>query len=519
MDIKPLLIELARGPFSTEFGDFTIAEFTDGKEHAIALFKGSIEGQVDILCRIHSECVSTAFYYTGCDCGVQMRNAERDIMREGKGIIIYLQQEGRGNGSAAHIATLELKAQGVEQNEAYKMRGFSEDKRNFEIAGKILRYFNVRSVRLETNNNAKISAMDKFGIAVKQEDYTNHVIELERIENLEAYAKAGLAKPIIIKGRPGKGKWVFILGDLNIDYKIALTENLTGNKILNKPQPETGGTAFNAAIKFKEIFEPVVFGKVGNDLGGRFIKERLEQERITALLGTSMTQATGICTMMYHDDERIIIKDDQIATNANDYDLTNLQKALAIAEINKEDYVFIVGHALTRCGIAHSKAVMEQVRATGAVIVFDLVPHNMHETISLAELVSVINIDKVEILVGEYNTFMGFLGNKFPKTISSVDDIKDDIKAIFRNIPVKLIDIRYGKGNISRRTICRRSDDRLSVSILVDEETSYAQFEALKKSGFGDVLTAELIDRYDHDEFLYPPIPPIQLSEDKKAQS
>jgi GTP cyclohydrolase II len=504
MDINPLLIELARGPFATEFGDFTIAEFTDGKEHAIVLFKGTIENQADILCRIHSECVSTAFYYTGCDCGVQMRNAERDIQREGQGIIIYLQQEGRSNGSAAHIATLELRAQGVKQHEAYRMRGFSEDKRSFEMAGKILQYFKVQSIRLETNNNAKISTMEKYGITVKQEDYTNHVIELERIANLEAYAEAGLARPIIIKGRPNKGKWVFIIGDLNIDYKITLNGSITGNQILNKPQPEIGGTAFNAAIKFKEFFEPVVFGKLGNDLGGLLIKERLEQEQITALLGTSVDRVTGTCTMLYHDNERIIIKDDQ-GTNANDYDLVNLKKAMTIAEINEKDYVFIVGHAITRCGIAHSKSIMEAVRATGAVIVFDLVPHNMYKTVSLEELVPV--IDKVEILIGEYNTLMGLLGDKFPEPKPS----DEDIRAIFRGIPAKIIDIRYGERNISNRITCQRSGDGHSILILKDENTSHEDCLPEIKSGFGDILTAELIDQYDND-FPYPPIRIIPLT-------
>jgi len=490
MEIRPLLLELARGPFPTEFGDFTITEFTDGKEHAIALFKGDIEGQGDIICRIHSECVSTAFHYSGCDCGVQMRNAERDIQRNGKGIIIYLQQEGRGNGSAAHIATLELKAQGKKQDEAYILRGFSEDKRSFEMAGKILQHFKVKSVRLETNNNTKISALEKYGIMVKQESYANHVVELERIENLEVYAKAGLAKPVIIKERPGKKeKWVFIIGDLNIDYKISLNGNVTGNQVLNKPQPSIGGTAFNAAIKFKEIFEPIVFGKVGNDLGGRFIKDRLNEEQITALLGMSKDQATGTCTMLYHGNERLIIKDD-LETNANDYDLKNLEKALTIAEINENDYVFIVGHALTRFGIEYSKAIMDKIKATGSVNIFDLVPHNMHQTVSLADLVSV--IDNIEILIGEYNTFMGFLGDLNPKPIPS----EDDIKKIFRNIPAKIIDIRYGEGNISHQLTCQRGDDGRSVLVRIDKDTGYENCSMEEKNGFGDILTSELIARY-----------------------
>jgi 3,4-dihydroxy 2-butanone 4-phosphate synthase/GTP cyclohydrolase II len=505
MNINTLLVELARGPFLTEFGDFTIAEFTDGKEHAIVLFKGMIEGQEDIICRIHSECVSTAFFYTECDCGLQMRNAEKDIQREGKGIIIYLQQEGRGNGSAAHIATLELKTQGIEQNRAYEMRGFSEDKRNFEMAGKILQYFKIQSVRLETNNNAKIRSLEKYGIKVKQEDYTNHVIELERIKNIEDYARAKLARPLIIKDKPDKGKWIFIIGDLNIDYKISLKENITGNQVLNKPEPSVGGTALNAAIEFKKIFEPIVFGKVGNDLEGRFIKDRLEQERIIALLGTATEKSTGTCTMLYHGNDRLLIKDD-MGTNVNDYDLKNLDKALKIADINKIDYVFVVGHALTRCGTAHTKEMMDKVRATGAVIIFDLVPHTMYQTVPLVDLKFVVN--NVEILIGEYKTFMGFLNDLTPKPIPS----NDDIKKIFQSIPARIINIRFGEGNISHQLTCQRSDDGHLILVLQKSPTGYEKCPVEQRLGFGDMLTKELIDKYDDKGFPETPLETIPLA-------
>jgi 3,4-dihydroxy 2-butanone 4-phosphate synthase/GTP cyclohydrolase II len=501
MIASPLLIELARGPFPTEFGDFTMAEFTDGKEHAIALFKGDIEYQADVLCRIHSECVSTAFYYAGCDCGVQMRNAEQDIQREGKGIIIYLQQEGRGNGSAAHIATLGLKAQGIPQNEAYERVGFKQDKRTFDMAAKVLNYFNIKSVRLESNNKAKIGALKEYGIGVQQEDYSNHVIELSRIQNALDYANADLGLPPLIKEKYGKGKWIFIVGDLNVDYKIALDDFKKENKIVEKPKQTIGGTAYNAAIQFKEYFEPVIFGKVGNDRNGWFIKDELEKKRISAVLDTATEkpgkepQATGSCTMVYYDSERLIIKDDG-ETNANDYDLDNLEKALAIARIQKKDYVFVVGHALTRCGIEHTKSMMELLAATGATIVFDMVPHNMYETVSLTELKSVIG-DKVDIIIGEYNTFMGFLD----VTIFNPSPSPDDIKKIFQNIPVNLIEIRYGVGNISHLVTGQRSDDGLSVQILRDKDTQYEKCPFEMRSGFGDILTLELLEHYDLREF------------------
>ncbi|MDR1901471.1 MAG: hypothetical protein LBQ88_04205 [Treponema sp.] len=487
--MNPLLVKLASGPFPTELGDFTIAEFTDGKDHAIAVYKGDITNGESILCRIHSECLSSYFRYTGCDCANQLENAERDIERDGRGIIIYLMQEGRSNGSAAHIASLSLKAQGMDQVAAYRELGFSEDKRDFDMAVKILQYFNIKSVKLETGNKAKISTLEKFGISVKPEDYSDCVIDIRRIDNIRAYEAIGQNLGVLIKNTKGKGKWVFIIGDLNVDYKIELGS--LNHQIINRSKPAIGGTAYNAAKEFRDMFEPIVFGKVGNDFMGNHIKQQLKEDKITALLDTAMDKATGFCTLLYHGNERWLIKDDQ-ETNANDYDLKNLEKALAISKIDEKDYIFIIGHALIRCGINHTSKLIEQAASTGAHIILDLVPHNMYESVGLAELKSAIK-QNIEILIGEFKTLMGFFGISHQGESPTMDEVK----AIFQNIPVKIIDIRYGIGNISKQIICERSADGKKVFISEEESTGYEFCPIDKRSGFGDQLTATLIAKYD----------------------
>jgi 3,4-dihydroxy 2-butanone 4-phosphate synthase/GTP cyclohydrolase II len=95
-----------------------------------------------------------------------MLNAQRFIEKEGLGLIIFLHQEGRGNGTAAHIATLSLKTQGVAQGEAYKSVGFPPDVRRFDIAAKIIKFFGVDSVHLLSGNKEKRGCLKTWGIPI-----------------------------------------------------------------------------------------------------------------------------------------------------------------------------------------------------------------------------------------------------------------------------------------------------------------------------------------------------------------
>ncbi len=155
----------------TEFGTFRTVVFKDkrdGLEH-LALVKGDICGGEGVLARVHSECFTGEVLHSlKCDCREQLHSALQELSRAGRGILIYLRQEGRGIGLGNKIRAYALQAQGYDTVEANKMLGFEEDLRTYEVAYEILKYFDVRSVRLMTNNPLKLEALEKSGIRVEE---------------------------------------------------------------------------------------------------------------------------------------------------------------------------------------------------------------------------------------------------------------------------------------------------------------------------------------------------------------
>lgn len=155
----------------TDSGTFELVGFDnqlDGKEH-IALVKGNVSGKENVLVRIHSEC------FTGdilgsyrCDCGSQLKRAMREIEAKGEGIILYLRQEGRGIGLVNKIKAYRLQDNGYDTVEANLALGFEEDERDYAIAAQMLKALGVKSVTLMTNNPAKISGLESYGIKVEK---------------------------------------------------------------------------------------------------------------------------------------------------------------------------------------------------------------------------------------------------------------------------------------------------------------------------------------------------------------
>ena len=155
----------------TRYGDFRIHGFVDkitGEEH-IALVKGKPEEQEKLLVRVHSECLTgDAFGSAKCDCGEQLDFALKAIAKEGCGMLIYLRQEGRGIGLINKLKAYELQEKGMDTLEANVALGFAEDARNYVVAAQILKTFNVKQVRLLTNNPHKIEELKKYGIDVAE---------------------------------------------------------------------------------------------------------------------------------------------------------------------------------------------------------------------------------------------------------------------------------------------------------------------------------------------------------------
>ena len=162
-----MIIKLAEVPLQTKFGTFTEKLYYDGQKQTIALVMGDVSGKENVHCRVHSSCISGhVFNSIQCDCREQMEMAQRRIQQAGAGVIIYMEQEGRGNGHLAIMQTHKLKAEGMSQTEAYIKLGYSADARSFTAVGEILRELNVASVILLTNNADKVSQMRAEGLVI-----------------------------------------------------------------------------------------------------------------------------------------------------------------------------------------------------------------------------------------------------------------------------------------------------------------------------------------------------------------
>lgn len=158
---------LATRDLRTKFGLFTEILYHDGQRESIALVMGDVEGEENVLCRIHSACIGGhVFNSIECECADEMAAAQSMIQAAGKGVIIYLDQEGKGNGHLALMKSTPFKKAGHSQAEAYKMAGYEADARSFRPAAQILNQLNVRSVVLITDNQDKAADLRAFSVNV-----------------------------------------------------------------------------------------------------------------------------------------------------------------------------------------------------------------------------------------------------------------------------------------------------------------------------------------------------------------
>ena len=164
-----VMIRLADRELKTKYGQFTEILYYDGQREAIALLIGNVWEGEDILCRIHSACIGGhVFNSIECECAAEMASAQEAVNSVGRGVIIYLDQEGKGNGHLALMKSIPFKLAGLSQGEAYEKAGYIRDARSYKPVAAILSDLGVKSVELLTENPSKADELKKLGVIVSR---------------------------------------------------------------------------------------------------------------------------------------------------------------------------------------------------------------------------------------------------------------------------------------------------------------------------------------------------------------
>jgi GTP cyclohydrolase II len=187
-----MIFRLTERDLRTKFGDFREILYYDGQAESIALVTGDVADQEDVLCRVHSHCTGAHIFNSiECECREEMERSQFLIEKAGRGVIVWLDQEGKGNGHLALMASTKYKQEGFPQAEAYRKAGFAADDRSYRPAAEILADLRVRSIVLLANNASKADDLRKAAINVARTEPMT--IGEEDSESFQAKLRKGYA--------------------------------------------------------------------------------------------------------------------------------------------------------------------------------------------------------------------------------------------------------------------------------------------------------------------------------------
>lgn len=171
LEQENIIEKISSAKMPTQYGEFEIQTFVHRftGEHHVALVKGDVMNKDNVLCRVHSECLTgEVFHSTRCDCGEQLEESLKMIQEEDEGILIYMRQEGRGIGLVNKIKAYQLQDNGLDTVDANHKLGFKDDERTYEVAAQILKTSEINSIRLMTNNPDKLDQLTDLNVMVNQ---------------------------------------------------------------------------------------------------------------------------------------------------------------------------------------------------------------------------------------------------------------------------------------------------------------------------------------------------------------
>lgn len=284
---------------------------------------------------------------------------------------------------------------------------------------------------------------------------------------------------------------VFVVGDLNVDHVVADVPIGTAQRIAIPP-PAVGGSAYNAAVAFKDAgFQPLVFGKVGDDVNGDLIIDELDRRDIDHRITRHSARPTCACTIIYFqgtDDRRTIFYG---AVNANDYDVRELRGTLQSAGLGPTDLIFSPLHIFeqTDGDMQHCQQFFGELRSSGVRLVVDIVPHSLYERLDAAAFEAMVGTPPF-VLISECQTLARMMGWPRAETFDLASTPSQAFyDQVVRTFSSQYYVCRFGVGGISHEAVLVRSGSHAELCWPV-RATGYETIDHQRRRGFGDALTA-----------------------------